>query len=83
MSVLSVASKDSSGTTSPDVSAGSGDVTDGSDFERIEAAFHAWSCAEGTNLRFLRGEDVDGSAQQGDGISSIYWVENESELAQY
>ena len=48
-------------------SAGSGDVTDGSDFERIEAAFQAWSCAEGTNLRFIRGEDVDTKAQQGDG----------------
>ncbi len=63
--------------------AGSDDLSDGSDFERIEAAFQAWSCAEGTNLRFIRGEDVTSSAQQGDGISSIYWVENESELAQY
>ena len=34
-------------------------------------------------LTLLRGADVDGLGRQGDGITSIFWVENESDLAQY
>jgi hypothetical protein len=64
-------------------SAGSDDISDGSDLKRIEEAFQAWSCAEGTNLRFVRGDDLDGPGSEGDGITSIYWIENESELAAY
>ena len=64
-------------------SAGSDDISDGSDLKRIEEAFHAWSCAEGTNLRFVRGEDLDSPGSHGDGVTSIYWIENESELAAY
>jgi len=64
-------------------SAGSDDINDGSDLQRIEEAFQAWSCAEGTNLRFIRGSDLSSQGSHGDGVTSIYWIENESELAAY
>tara|TARA_B100000683_G_scaffold262588_1_gene289851 strand:+ start:192 stop:1376 length:1185 start_codon:yes stop_codon:yes gene_type:complete len=63
--------------------AGSDDITDGSDHQRIEDAFQAWGCAEGTNLRFSRGPDMTGPGSSGDGLSSVFWIENEAGLSPF
>lgn len=58
---------------------GSADISDGSDLEAVRQAFRAWSCVEGSSLRFIEG-DVDGvkSVDLADGRNSVFWDEDGS-----
>ena len=62
---------------------GSDDIDDGSDLQRVEEAFKAWGCVEGSNLRFVRGLDLPERGYLGDGKSSVFWIEEQSGLTPY
>jgi uncharacterized protein (TIGR03382 family) len=69
--------------------AGSDDISDGSDLEAVRAAFHTWSCAEGSRFRFAEQQDADGVLEGiaefnlDDGVNTVFWDEDGSSGVQF
>ncbi|HEY4220719.1 MAG TPA: matrixin family metalloprotease [Myxococcota bacterium] len=53
------------------------DISDGSDLEAIRGAFRAWSCVEGTKLRFEEQPGPGPAVQdESDGQNTLFWDED-------
>lgn len=61
---------------------GSDDITDGSEFLAVAAAFQSWEDVAGSTVAFTRGPDTANESTANDGVFPVFWVESSTIVTQ-